>query len=178
MKNIIITVFGSSHPSEGDPEYKLAYDLGKRLAAEGFTICTGGYGGIMEATARGAREGGGKSIGIIAEQFGRTANPYIDKVITVKTHIERLLKLIETGDAFIALRGITGTLVELAITWEYTSKGFISQKPLLLVGDYWKPLVETISAEFRRQGLAGMAEHPIIVKNIDECIEILKKYTK
>ena len=178
MKKLIVTVFGSSHPSEGDQEYQFAYDLGKRLATEGFTLCNGGYGGTMEATARGTHECGGTTIGIIAEQFGRTANQYIDRIITVKTHIERLLKLIEMGDAYVVFRGITGTLAELAVAWEYTAKGFIKQKPILLMGDFWKPIVDTISPEFRREGLPQMAEYLTIVQSIDECMENLNKFSK
>jgi len=175
---MIITVFGSSHPSENHPDYSLAFEIGRKLASEGFITCNGGYGGIMEATARGAHECGGKTIGIITDQFGRSANPYIDEVIRVRTHIERLLKLVEMGDAYIVLRGLTGTLAELAITWEYIAKDFIRRKPLVLIGDFWESLVETVGAEFRREGLARMAELPILVKDADECIEILKKLKK
>jgi uncharacterized protein (TIGR00725 family) len=177
MKKLVVTIFGSSHPSDGDQEYQFAYELGRRLADEGFTICNGGYGGTMEATARGARECRGTVIGVVAEQFGRKANQYIDQVITVKSHIERLLKLIEMGDAYVVLPGITGTLAELAITWEYTAKGFIKQKPILLLGEFWKPIVDTLIPEFRSEGLAKMAEYPTIVRNIEECIENLKKFT-
>lgn len=178
MEKPIITIFGSSHPSVGDREYQLAFELGKRLAKEGYSLCNGGYDGTMEATARGAREAGGMTIGIIAEQFGRNANQYIDKVITVKTHIDRLLKLIETGDAYIVLRGITGTLTELAIVWEYTAKGFIKQKPILLMGEFWKSVIDAICGEFKREGLPQMADYPKIVKSIDECIENLKIFNK
>ncbi len=178
MKKLIVTVFGSSHPSEGDQEYQLAYDLGKRLAREGFTLCNGGYSGIMEATAHGVHDCGGMTIGIIAEQFGRTANQYVNHIITVKTHIERLIKLIEMGDAYVILRGITGTLTELAVVWEYTAKGFIKQKPILMIGNFWKPIVDTISQEFRQEGFTQMAEYPTIVQSIDECMENLNKFSK
>ena len=60
----IVTVFGSSRPGEGDEEYLLAYEVGKNLALNGFTVCNGGYAGIMEASARGAKEAGGKTIGV------------------------------------------------------------------------------------------------------------------
>ena len=59
----IITVFGSSRPVEGDPEYTEARILGHALAASGFAVCTGGYGGVMAAVSRGAKDAGGPFLG-------------------------------------------------------------------------------------------------------------------
>ena len=53
--NNVITIFGSSRPVKGDEEYQLAYEVGKQLSLAGFTVCNGGFGGIMEASARGAK---------------------------------------------------------------------------------------------------------------------------
>jgi uncharacterized protein (TIGR00725 family) len=50
---MIITVYGSSRPKFGEEEYQTAYELGKLLANSGFTVCNGGYGGTMEASAQG-----------------------------------------------------------------------------------------------------------------------------
>ena len=52
----VVTVFGGSHVQEGGPEYASARDLGKLLAQAGYTVCNGGYGGVMEASARGAKD--------------------------------------------------------------------------------------------------------------------------
>ena len=65
----IVTVFGSSRPSEGDSDYAEARELGRRLAERGFAVCSGGYGGVMEAASRGAKEAGGKTYGVTAEFF-------------------------------------------------------------------------------------------------------------
>ena len=58
----IITVFGSSRTKKGGGPYKEAYQLGKLLAEAGFVVCNGGYGGLMDASARGAKEAGGKTV--------------------------------------------------------------------------------------------------------------------
>ncbi|HEX9829152.1 MAG TPA: LOG family protein, partial [Bacteroidota bacterium] len=73
MNNKIITIFGSSRPVESDEEYRLAFTLGKHLAQGGFTVCNGGFAGIMEASARGAKEAHGSTIGVTVNAFQRKA---------------------------------------------------------------------------------------------------------
>jgi uncharacterized protein (TIGR00725 family) len=58
----IVTVFGSSRPRSGDAQYADAQALGGELAAKGFVVCSGGYGGVMEAVSRGAKEAGGRTL--------------------------------------------------------------------------------------------------------------------
>ncbi len=70
----IVTVFGSSRPSEGDLGYTEAMALGAALAAKGLIVCTGGYGGVMEGASRGAREAGGSTLAVTAEFFRVRAN--------------------------------------------------------------------------------------------------------
>ena len=61
----IVTIFGGSKCRPDSEEYRTAEELGSRLAKAGFTICTGGYLGVMEAASRGARESG-RGVGIVA----------------------------------------------------------------------------------------------------------------
>ena len=91
MMKKVITIFGSSRPKEGDEEYQLAYEVGKQLSLVGFTICNGGFGGIMEASARGAKEAGGKAIGVTFNIKGRAANSWIDENIHVPALIDRMM---------------------------------------------------------------------------------------
>src|SRR5206468_2628134 len=99
----------------------------------------GGYGGSMEASAKGARENGGGTIGVVTEMFGTKANSFIDQVVVTTTHAERLSKLVDMGDAYIVLKGSTGTLLELAMVWEYANKGIVKNKPIIVLGDFWRP---------------------------------------
>lgn len=170
----VISIFGSSRLQPGNTEYQTAYELGKQLAEAGYTICNGGYGGIMEASARGAGEMNGKSIGIITEVFGATANPFITKTIVTKTLIERLMKLIELGDAYIIFRGATGTLLELAAVWELTNKQIMKEKPILLYGAFWYHLVDTLKQEIISEGLPISAGYITQVNSPSECVQILK----
>lgn len=169
----IVTIFGSSKPSAEEPEYKLAYELGKLLAENSFDICNGGYGGVMEASALGAKNGGGKSIGIVTEHFQRLANPYIAEVICVKTLMDRLLKLVELGDAYVILRGSTGTLVELATVWEYMNKSAIKSKPIIIIGDFWFPLINTLKTELNYEGMKDVTKFISIVESPKECVKLL-----
>ncbi len=141
---IVITVFGSSRPQPGSQAYETAQALGAALAKSGFAVANGGYGGTMEATARGAREAGGTTIGVTAEAFRSKVNPWIEKEIRVQDWQARLFKLIELGAGYIALPGGTGTLVELSVVWEWINKRFIDSRPLVILGDYWLPVVNAI----------------------------------
>lgn len=143
-----ITIFGSSTVQPGTAEYIQAYQLGKALAEAGFVIVNGGYGGTMEAASRGASEAGGHTIGITCTAFtGRTANCWIAEEIAVERYLDRLLKLIELGDAFVALPGGTGTLAEVALVWEMIRKGELRPEPVFLYSGFWKPLYDMMHTQ-------------------------------
>ena len=168
-----VTVFGSALAQPGDEEYALALDLGRRLAASGFRLCNGGYGGTMEAAARGAREARGTpagTIGVTCELFGqRSANPWIDDVHPSHTLFERIEHLVALGDAYIVLPGGTGTLLELAAVLELTAKGLVVPRPIILLGDYWGTVVDlALKATSIARGL-----RPTVVSSVEECVTTL-----
>jgi len=145
MSERIITIFGTGRAKPGDAAYRLAYELGKRLAGAGFTIANGGYGGTMLAAAKGAFEAGGKTIGVTCSIFAGVRNEYISREIVTKSLDERLETLIKLGQCYVVLPGGTGTLLELAKVWELKNTGFLKEdKPIILVGGFWKPLVDMI----------------------------------
>jgi uncharacterized protein (TIGR00730 family) len=149
MNDKTITIFGTAKTTSNEPVYTLAYETGKLLAQTGFTIVTGGYGGTMLAAAKGASEAGGEIIGVTCSAFkGSTANEYITREIVTNSLDERLDTLIKLGRAYVVLPGGTGTLLELAKVWELKNKGFIkADKPIILVGGFWKPLVDLIASD-------------------------------
>lgn len=172
-QNGCVTIFGSSRPASEDAEYQLAHELGALLARSGYTVCNGGYGGIMEGSARGARENGGETIGVVTKMFGTGSNPYISRTIMTNTHSERLLKLVELGDAYIVLKGGTGTLLEFAFVWEYLNKGIIRNKPIIVLGDFWVKVIETLNSELAWEGLQNATKHVSVVQTADECLRHL-----
>src|SRR3970040_3068061 len=131
----VIPVSGSSRPPPGSDPYETARRLGAALAGVGFRAPSGGYGAAMEGVSRGAREAGGKTIGVTAAVFRSQANAWVEEEIRVATWQERLLKLVELGAGYVALPGGTGTLVELAVVWEGVHKGFLAGRALGGVGD-------------------------------------------
>jgi uncharacterized protein (TIGR00730 family) len=144
MEERIVTVFGSSRPREGDAEYEEARELGRILAASGFSVCSGGYGGVMAAVSRGAKESGGKTYGVTAEFFSVRANSWVDVEVRVATWQERLFELIRLAHGFVACKGGTGTLVELAVVWEMLNKSVMTGKPLSVLGQFWSPIIECV----------------------------------
>jgi uncharacterized protein (TIGR00730 family) len=159
----IVTVFGSSRPRESDAEYEEARDLGRILATNGFSVCSGGYGGVMAAVSRGAKEGGGKTYGVTAEFFNARANSWIDVEVRVSTWQERLFELIRLAHGFVACKGGTGTLVELAVVWEMLNKSVMTGKPLSVLGQFWSPIIECVrSVELAHGSPWGEANERLI----------------
>jgi uncharacterized protein (TIGR00725 family) len=144
MDEKIVTVFGSSRPHEGDADYEEARALGKALAASGLVVCSGGYAGVMEAVSRGAKDAGGKTYGVTAEFFKSKVNAWVDVEVRKKTWEERLFALIEMGDGFVVCKGGTGTLVELAVVWEMLNKSVMEEKPCVVLGAFWQPILERV----------------------------------
>jgi uncharacterized protein (TIGR00725 family) len=140
----IITVFGSSRPREGELDYEEARALGRVLADSGFAVCSGGYGGVMAGVSRGAKEAGGKTYGITADFFSAKVNPWIDVEVRMVTWQGRLFELIRMAHGFVACKGGTGTLVELAVVWEMLNKSVMTGKPFAALGDFWHPILERV----------------------------------
>lgn len=173
-KRIIVSVFGSSHPREGDADYAFAYDLGALLARQGYTVCNGGYGGVMEASARGAKSAGGTTIGVtFRASGGRAANPWIDEVIEMETLMERLHKLISLGDAYAVLRGGTGTMLELAAVWEFLNKRMMPPKPVVALGTFWADVVHTLREQLRAENSAA-AEAVALAHSPQQFVDVLR----
>src|SRR5215510_458178 len=139
----IVTIFGGSKCVETDVEYGQARRVGQLLAEAGFTICTGGYLGVMEAASRGAREAGGRVLGIVMNQFKAEPNRFLtDKVATAHFY-ERLQRLITRSVGFIAIRGGMGTVTELSLVWNKIQTRVIPPRPLVLLGECWRPVVKS-----------------------------------
>ncbi len=138
----IVTIFGGSKCSEQDPAYAEARLVGQLLAEAGYTICTGGYLGVMEAASRGAHEKGGRVLGIIMNQFKAEPNRFLTDKVATPHFYERLQQLITRSVGFIAIRGGMGTVTELSLVWNKIQTGVIGPRPLVLLGDCWPPVVD------------------------------------
>ena len=147
VPNRSIAVFGSADPRPGEPEYEEARRLGELLARRGFTVLTGGYGGVMEAACRGARETGGRSIGVTCAIFGdRAPNPYLTETVETEDLYDRSRALIEPAQGYVVLRGMTGTLSELSLLWALDRAGCLNQRPVVLLGVHWTAFLDHLVA--------------------------------
>lgn len=139
----IVTIFGGAKCTEADPEYALALRAGQLLAEAGYTICTGGYLGVMEAASRGAHEAGGRVLGIVMNQFKSEPNRFLTEKVATPHFYERLQRLITRSVGFIAIRGGMGTVTELSLVWNKIQTKVIGPTPLVLLGDCWRPVVKS-----------------------------------
>jgi uncharacterized protein (TIGR00725 family) len=143
-KTKVITVFGSSRPEEGHTDFAEALELGRALASAGFAVCTGGYGGVMEGVSRGAREAGGRVLAVTSSSFRSRVNRWVDEETRMGTWQERLFELVRLGDGYVACKGGTGTLVELAVVWEMLNKKVMEHRPFVVLGDFWEPILDRV----------------------------------
>ena len=143
-----VAVFGSSEAREGGLLYEEARRVGSLLARSGFAVVNGGYGGVMEASSRGAREGGGHSIGVTTSAFKRgPANPYLDVEHQEPDLFSRTRRLIDLSQAYIILRGKSGTLAELTFLWALSRGGLLPPTRIVLLGDFWETILKSLEAQ-------------------------------
>jgi uncharacterized protein (TIGR00730 family) len=149
-----VSMFGSARVPDGSAEYELARTIARELSKDGFAIITGGGPGVMEASNRGAQEGGSLSIGLNIElPFEQHENPYLDRELTCHYFFTRKLFFVRYAIGFIVLPGGFGTLDEMfeALTLSQTDK--IRHFPVVLVGrDYWGGLVDWIRSRLMEGG--------------------------
>ncbi|HUS14658.1 MAG TPA: LOG family protein [Chloroflexia bacterium] len=141
-----ISVFGAAHGAPGDPDYELARRLGRLLAEAGYPVCTGGYGGMMAAVSRGAREAGGTVVGVTLAggSDGRTPNRWLTQEIPTDSLHARLAELL-ASQACVAVNGGVGTLAEVALGWALLQKETGARKPLILIGPRWQRTIAALT---------------------------------
>jgi uncharacterized protein (TIGR00730 family) len=148
MRDRVIAVFGGSAPTEGTPGYEEARNVGRLLAEAGFTVMSGGYMGTMAAVSRGAKEAGGKTVGVTSAAFnwrGVQANAWIDREEKAPDLISRLRRLTQ-ADGFLVLKGSVGTLTELSLTWSLLQTRSIPSVPFVLLGPHWRYILDAFVA--------------------------------
>ena len=169
----IVTIFGGSKCGEESTEYAEAHRVGELLAEAGFTICTGGYAGVMEAASRGAHERSGRVIGVTMNQFKSQPNRYLTEKIPSEHFYERLQRLITQSIGYIALRGGMGTVTEISLVWNKMQTRVLEPRPLVLLGNCWSPIVKAW-----QQNLAVTDDDVKLLKfaqTADEAVAIIQR---
>lgn len=139
-----VTIFGSARTREDDPNYVNARELGRRVAAEGLAVITGGGPGVMEAANRGAYENQGISVGLNIElPMEQKPNPFITVGLDYHYFFVRKVMLVKYASAFVIFPGGYGTLDELFESLTLIQTHRIKRFPVILFGvDYWGGLVD------------------------------------
>ncbi|MDA2916361.1 TIGR00730 family Rossman fold protein [Nitrospinae bacterium AH_259_B05_G02_I21] len=139
-----VTIYGSARATPDDPVYKLGEAIGRELAANGYTVITGGGPGTMEAANKGAFEYGGESVGLNIDLPEEQApNPYLTIALDFRYFFVRKVMLVRYATAFVLLPGGFGTLDELFETSTLIQTYRIRPFPIFLVGsDWWGGLLE------------------------------------
>ena len=172
----VIAVFGASQTPPDHPDWRAAVRCGSGLAAAGFAVATGGYGGIMEAVSRGAAEAGGHVIGFTAPEVfsGRIgANVFVAEEVPTATLTERIHVMLARSDGAIALDGSIGTLAELVIAWNVAFVAQFSEetaKPVIAVGDRWRRIVADLSEDLATDGTLVTC-----VDDVDEAVAAVSR---
>jgi uncharacterized protein (TIGR00725 family) len=160
-----IAVFGGATIVPGSTGWRKVFNLGMELAQRNAAVINGGYSGVMEASAAGARSVGGVTVGVTCDNLPeKNANQHIQYEWRVKRWDQRLLTLVWLSDGYAVMPGSSGTLVELSMVVETQLKGFIPARPIVCLGSYWKPVVSRI------EGADGMVR---FARTPKECVEML-----
>lgn len=174
-----VTIFGSARLTQDHPYYQKARELGQRLAAEHYTVVTGGGPGVMEAANRGASEGKGLSVGLNIElPLEQQFNPYVKQGMGFHFFFSRKFMLDYSALTYVYFPGGYGTLDELFTVLTLIQTGKAERAvPVVLIGvEYWKPLVEWLTATHAGQYHTIEHEDLSIIHltdDLDEAMQII-----
>jgi len=175
-----VTVFGSARLDESHPYYAMARTLAQRLAADGYTIVTGGGPGVMQAANQGACDADGNSVGInIQLPHEQRVNPYVRQSISFNYFFSRKVMLDFSAEAYIFFPGGFGTLDEFfeLITLVQTRK-MDTIVPIILIGRaYWGPLLTWMEDEMLLN-LGAIAPRDLriwtLTDDLDEAVRLVE----
>lgn len=143
-----VSIFGYADTQPGEALYNEAKEVSRVLAEKGLTIVNGGGPGVMRAATEGAHEGGGKAYVATfypkhMENFeGKDELNQADKEIVMNNYLDRTLKLLELGNAYVVFNGGTGTVSEFGMAWGLAKLYLGHHKPLILYGSFWHGIME------------------------------------
>lgn len=177
-----VSVFGSARTGQDDPSYNLGEDVGRKLVERGFGVITGGGPGIMEAANKGAREGGGKSIGLnIVVPHEQESNPFVDhdKNINFNFFFVRKVMFVKYAMGFIVLPGGFGTLDELFESLTLIQTGKSTRFPIVLMGkSFWGGLVEWMTDTVLAAGNISPKDRDLfeLTDDPDEAVDMIDRF--
>ncbi|MFN8187112.1 MAG: TIGR00730 family Rossman fold protein [Gaiellales bacterium] len=164
-----VSVFGSARTGDGTPHYEAAREIGRRFAEAGFAVVTGGGPGLMEAANRGAREGGGMSVGFnILLPSEQRPNPYLDLCLTFRHFYVRKTMFVKAADGFVIMPGGFGTLDELFESLTLIQTGKARRFPVVLFDSrHWCGLTEWLRERVLDEGMISPEDESLLTVTDD-----------
>jgi uncharacterized protein (TIGR00730 family) len=178
-----VTIFGSARVTEHSKPYMDARAVAKRFGEAGWAVVTGGGPGVMEAANRGAKEGGGLSVGFnILLPHEQHENPYLDIEHTFDHFYARKVCFVRPAEGFVIFPGGFGTLDELYEALTLIQTGKIKNFPVVLFDvDYWEEMLEWIRVEVLADGLVAATdvEKLHLTDDVEDAVRcVLEHYTE
>jgi uncharacterized protein (TIGR00730 family) len=179
-----VSVFGSARIQPGDREYMEVRQLASRLTEIGCDIVTGGGPGLMEAANEGAASSRGsrktRSFGLTISIPYEKANPYLDTVTAHRTFFSRLHHFVRMSQAFVVFPGGIGTSLELLMVWQLLQVGFLTERPVVLVGEMWRGLLEWMRREMVSRRLMNDEDLDLVslASSIEESVALIERHKK
>ncbi|OGY17808.1 MAG: hypothetical protein A2900_00250 [Candidatus Chisholmbacteria bacterium RIFCSPLOWO2_01_FULL_50_28] len=177
-----VAFFGYADAKPGSRLYKDAFRTAKMLASQGYTVVNGGGPGVMEASTKGAEEGGGRTEAVTfypddAPGFeGRYIANIVDREIVTGNYVERMFKLLEEADVYIIFKGGTGTISELGTAWVLARLYFGHHKPFILFGDFWYEVMHVLMRNFFMRGTEERVY--TIVQTPEEVLDAVSRFER
>jgi uncharacterized protein (TIGR00725 family) len=169
-----ITIFGYADSKQKDKLFKDVFETCKMLAQAGYHIIDGGGPGVMLAATLGAKEAGGKVLGVtlypkdMPSFEGRDPKNLFDKEIRADNYVERTMELLKAGQVYVVFQGGTGTISEFGMAWGLARLYFGHHKPLLLYGKQWKKIIKAF-----RENMLMRPEEFEVIKIVDSPEDVL-----
>jgi uncharacterized protein (TIGR00730 family) len=176
IKKPAVTIFGSARVREGDAPYEHARVTARRFAEEGWSVVTGGGPGVMEAANRGAKEGGGLSVGFnIQLPHEQRSNPYLDIDVTFRHFYVRKTMFVKAAEGFVVFPGGFGTVDEMFEALTLIQTGKVLHFPVVLHDtDYWGELLGWIKGELLDDGMISPDDLDLLFAT-DDVDEVLAR---
>ena len=177
IRNPAVSIFGSARVREGHPAYASARAVGRRFGEAGWSVITGGGGGVMEAANRGAQEGGGMSVGFNIElPHEQDSNPYLDLSLTFRHFYARKVCFVKPAEGFVIFPGGFGTLDEMYEALTLIQTGKVSNFPVILFdSDYWEEMIDWVKGELLADGMISPEDLDLlaITDDTDEAVTLV-----
>ncbi|XAS66294.1 TIGR00730 family Rossman fold protein [Micrococcaceae bacterium Sec5.7] len=159
-----VSVFGSARTRPGSPYYEMGVEVGRKLAAAGVAVITGGGPGSMEAANKGAVDGNGVSVGLGIElPFEQGLNQWVDLGINFRYFFARKTMFVKYAQGFIVLPGGLGTLDELFEAMVLVQTRKVTSFPIVLLGTaFWGPMIEWIRGTLVAEGMVSEKDLDLI----------------